>query len=373
MEDAPCGGRPILTGRAARRPRSVARAFASLPYDDGSAFHRENEYFRNVVALRRRLRLRAGAARAAVRRAPARCRRRPDLVHRPPRGRRLARRRHRHQPAPGASRVLRRRGPAYAVVNMDMHLPAWRAGAFDAITAFNALHHTHRLEALVGTLRRRCVPAAGCASSSRTGSWRQCARPSALRRSRPASTRTSIGSRSGTAGSSRPASSSRRSLIGHSFNAVYEKRADGAARTVSLAEAEAELFAGLYRGSVAGPPARCPARSRPGPRVEVPVRVANRLAGPAGAATVRCPSASAITSISATPNGAKPWRSRIHGHRSATCDAERDPRCPRCPWRCPSGRETGRSSSTWCRSTGPGSQARECRRRRLASRVGHLP
>ena len=41
---------------------------------------------------------------------------------------------------------------------MDMHLPAFRDGAFDAITAFNALHHTHRLEALIGTLAAALRP-----------------------------------------------------------------------------------------------------------------------------------------------------------------------------------------------------------------------
>ena len=174
-----------------------------------------------------------------------------------------------------ASRVLRRRGPAYAVVNMDMHLPAWRAEAFDLVTAFNALHHTHRIEALIGTLTaalrpggRLCVvepywfleevrQAFGVSQIEaginenvyRLEEWHRWFVQAGLEL--------------------------QTFLIAHSFNAVYQKRTDGAARTLSLAEAEAELFDGYYRGAVEGPrelPGLVPA----GARVEVPIRVANR-------------------------------------------------------------------------------------------------
>jgi len=57
-----------------------------------------------------------------------------------------------------AAAHFRRGGIAYATVNVDMHAPAFADGAFDAVTAFNALHHTHRLSDLTENLARVLRP-----------------------------------------------------------------------------------------------------------------------------------------------------------------------------------------------------------------------
>ncbi len=44
--------------------------------------------------------------------------------------------------------------PRYALINVDMHEPVFRDEAFDAITAFNAMHHSTRLDALAANLAR---------------------------------------------------------------------------------------------------------------------------------------------------------------------------------------------------------------------------
>lgn len=133
-------------------------AFLSLPYDDGSAFFREAEYFRNVSqfastfdAVVSRLPLPTGSvvvdvgadltwstARLAARGWQAVA---IDINH--------------HLVA---SRVFRERGLAFAAVNVDMHAPLFADGVLDAVTAFNAMHHTHRLDALVENLARTLKP-----------------------------------------------------------------------------------------------------------------------------------------------------------------------------------------------------------------------
>lgn len=45
-------------------------------------------------------------------------------------------------------------GVEYRLVNVDAHVPCFRDGVFDVITAFAALHHSHRLETLLGNLGR---------------------------------------------------------------------------------------------------------------------------------------------------------------------------------------------------------------------------
>ena len=241
----------------------LLEAFASLPYDDGSAFYRENEYFRNVSRFAavfdyvlgqvgppsggRVLDVGADLTWSTARLAAAGWRAVGIDINQ-----HLA-----------ASRALRRRGPAYAVVNMDMHLPAFRDGAFDAITAFNALHHTHRLEALIGTLAaalrpggRLCVvepywylepvrQAFGVSQIEaginenvyRLEEWHRWFVQAGLELET--------------------------FMIGHSLNAVYVKRAEVRPRILSLAEAEVELFAATTRLG-RGARRRCPARCRPG-------------------------------------------------------------------------------------------------------------
>jgi SAM-dependent methyltransferase len=254
----------------------LADAFAALPYDDGSAFFRDNDYFQNVSRfagvfdyVTARLGTSSGGWVLDVG---------ADLTWSTSR---LAARGWR---AVGidindhlqASRVLRRRGPDYAVVNMDMHLPGFRAGAFDAITAFNALHHTHRLEALIGTLVESLKPggrfvvvepywyveavrqAFGAAQIEaginenvyRLEEWHRWFVQAGLELET--------------------------FMISHSFNAVYVKHAAGTgARTLTLPMAEAELFRRHYDVAFEAPAALAgtvPA----GARFELPITVVNR-------------------------------------------------------------------------------------------------
>lgn len=140
---------------ALMRPQGpLRRAFLSLPYDDGSSLFRNNDYFRNVSMFAHsfdyvveRLALPPGSrvldVGADLTWSTARLARRGwrpvgiDINH--------------HLTA---AKVFREQGLAVATVNVDMHMPAFRDGAFDGITAFNALHHTHRLDELVQNLAR---------------------------------------------------------------------------------------------------------------------------------------------------------------------------------------------------------------------------
>ena len=139
-------------------PGPLRTAFLSLPYDDGSAFFRESEYFRNVsqfaatfdavlawLALppgSRLLDVGADLTWSTARLVGRGCRAVAiDINHH------LA-----------AARLFREQGLAFAAVNVDMHAPAFADGAFDGVTAFNALHHTHRLDALVANLSRVLRP-----------------------------------------------------------------------------------------------------------------------------------------------------------------------------------------------------------------------
>jgi SAM-dependent methyltransferase len=251
-------------------------AFASLPYDDGSAFYRENEYFQNVAGF-------AGVFDYVLTQlGPAGGGRVLDV------GADLtwstARLAARGWRAVGidinqhlaAARALRRRGPAYGVVNMDMHLPAFRDGAFDAITAFNALHHTHRLEALIATLAaalrpggRLCVvepywyveavrQAFGAAQIEaginenvyRLEEWHRWFVQAGLELET--------------------------FMISHSLNAIYVKRPAGERpRTLTLAAAEAELFARHYDVAFVAP-GELPTTVPAGATFELPVTIVNR-------------------------------------------------------------------------------------------------
>jgi SAM-dependent methyltransferase len=132
----------------------VRQALLSLPYGNGSRYFEREGYFSNVAKFAPefdyvvgQLRLPADAvvldvgadltwstARLAARgwRAVA-----TDINH--------------HLPA---AAHFRRTGLAYATVNVDMHAPVFGDAVFDAITAFNALHHTHRLDLLAANLAR---------------------------------------------------------------------------------------------------------------------------------------------------------------------------------------------------------------------------
>ena len=133
-------------------------ALRSLPYDNGSRYFDRENYFTSVAKfaaefdyLVGQLRLAPDAfildlgadltwstARLAGRgwRAVA-----TDINH--------------HLPA---AAHFRRLGLTYATVNTDMHAPAFGDAVFDAISAFNVLHHTHRLDVLAANLARVLKP-----------------------------------------------------------------------------------------------------------------------------------------------------------------------------------------------------------------------
>ena len=48
--------------------------------------------------------------------------------------------------------------PRYGLVNADMHEAVFADGAFDVVTAFNALHHSKRLDALAANIARMLKP-----------------------------------------------------------------------------------------------------------------------------------------------------------------------------------------------------------------------
>jgi SAM-dependent methyltransferase len=254
----------------------LLEAFASLPYDNGSAFYRDHEYFRNVSSFAdvfdyvmaalgpssggRVLDVGADLTWSTARLAAAGWRAVGIDIND-----HLA-----------ASRALRRRGPAYAAVNMDMHLPAFRAEAFDAITAFNALHHTHRIEALIGTLTAALRPGGRLCVVEPYWFLEEVRQAFGVSQIAAGINENVYRLEEWHRGFVQAGLELETFLVSHSFNAVYHKRcADGAARTLSLAEAEAELFDGFYHGSVVGP-AALPGIVPAGARVEVPVRVANR-------------------------------------------------------------------------------------------------
>lgn len=54
--------------------------------------------------------------------------------------------------------IYRGVAPPYALINVDMHEPVFRDETFDVVTAFNALHHSTRLEPLVRNLARMLRP-----------------------------------------------------------------------------------------------------------------------------------------------------------------------------------------------------------------------
>lgn len=133
-----------------------ARAYLSLPYGNESAPFREPGYFKNVQRFA------------------------PEfdfiLTHLPSRGLLL------DVGADGtwSTAQLSRRGltcialditdhltlshlfqtacPHYALINVDMHTPVFCDEAFDVITAFNAMHHSKRLDALAMNLGRSLKP-----------------------------------------------------------------------------------------------------------------------------------------------------------------------------------------------------------------------
>ena len=54
--------------------------------------------------------------------------------------------------------LFQKKYPRYALVNVDMHEPVFADQAFDAVTAFNALHHSKRLDTLAKNIARVLKP-----------------------------------------------------------------------------------------------------------------------------------------------------------------------------------------------------------------------
>ena len=251
-------------------------AFLLLPYDNGSDYFRENEYFRNV----------------------GRCAEHFDFVMEAmglPSGSRVldvaadltwstARLARRGWRAVGidinhhlcAAQVFREAGVDYAVVNVDMHAPAFADGVFDGITAFNALHHTHRLEELVANLTRSLRPGGRLGFVEPYWVFDH--------------TRAEFGVSEIEAGINENVYRLEewhrvfanagldmvRFVVARAFDAVYEKRDAGAPpRALSLDEARQDLFAAHYTVRFTAP-ACVPGAVRPGESLEIPITVHNR-------------------------------------------------------------------------------------------------
>lgn len=262
--------RSLLATRGA-----VQAAFLSLPYDDGSPFFRHNEYFRNVAGfagafdhLVGQLDLPAGSRVLDVG---------ADLTWSTAR---LARRGWRavgidinHHLA--AARLFREEGIDFAVVNVDMHAAAFADAVFDGITAFNALHHTHRLTPLIGNLARMLKP------SGRLGFVEPYWFHDAVRQA--------FGAEQIEAGINENVyrlEEWHQTLVSHgleirsfapahAFIGVYEKLPAGSpARRLTLDAARDELFGPFYGARLALPGART-LQAQPGAQVSLPVRVTN--------------------------------------------------------------------------------------------------
>jgi len=142
----------------ARANGEIKDAILALPYGNGSKYYEEPGYFANVRASARafdfvvdRLDGRAGGMLldlgADLTWSTARLAERGftcvavDINH--------------HLPV---ATMFQERCPPYALINVDMHAPAFADASFDVITAFNALHHSHRLERLASNLGRMLKP-----------------------------------------------------------------------------------------------------------------------------------------------------------------------------------------------------------------------
>jgi SAM-dependent methyltransferase len=273
--DPPSGPTEFSMHRLLAGPGPLRTAFLALPHDDGSAFFRDNEYFRNVSQFAatfedvvRRLDLPPGSrvldVGADLTWSTARLTRRGwrgvaiDINHH------LA-----------AARVFREHGLVFPAVNVDMHAPVFADGVFDGILAVNALHHTHRLQPLVANLARVLRP------GGRLGFiepyWFH------------EETRSDFGAAQIEAGINENVyrlEEWHQAFVNHglepvtfvaaaSFHGIYEKRAAGlAARTLTIDEARDDLFARFYQVSFTAPLVVGPVR--PGEALTIPVTVHNR-------------------------------------------------------------------------------------------------
>ena len=273
--DAPVGPTDFSMRQLLAGPSPLRTAFLALPYDDGSAFFRDNEYFGNVSrfattfdAVVARLELPPGSrvldVGADLTWSTAR------LIRAGWRGVAIDINHHL-----AAAQVFREHGLAFPAVNVDMHAPLFADGVFDGILAVNALHHTHRLRPLVANLARVLRP------GGRLGFiepyWFH------------EENRVSFGVSQIEAGINENVyrlEEWHQAFVNHglepvtfvvaaSFHGIYEKRAAGlATRTLTLDEARDDLFARCYQASFTAPPVVGPVR--PGEALTIPITVHNR-------------------------------------------------------------------------------------------------
>jgi SAM-dependent methyltransferase len=276
IEDAPLRQNDFSLAALLADEGDLRDAFVSLPYDNGSAFFRDNQYFQNVARcsgvfdyVASHLGQSTGGRLLDVG---------ADLTWSTAR---LAARGWRAigidiNDHLAASRVLWSSGPAYSVINMDMHLPAFRSGVFDAITAFNALHHTHRIESLIRTLADALRPSGHLGIVEPY--WYA------------ADVRNAFGAAQIEAGINenvyrleewhrwfvQAGMELETFMISGSFNAIYVRQPpERPPRNISLAEAETELFDRFYDAAFIAP--REIAESVPaGASFDLPVSVVNR-------------------------------------------------------------------------------------------------
>ena len=274
--DAPAGPTDFSMRELLAGPGPLRTAFLALPYDDGSAFFRENEYFRNVSqfaatfdAVVNGLGLAPGSRVLDVG---------ADLTWSTARLTRLGWRGVaidiNHHLA--ASRVFLDQGIAFPAVNVDMHAPVFADGVFDAVLAINALHHTHRLQPLVANLARVLRP------GGRLGFiepyWFH------------EETRAQFGASQIEAGINENVyrlEEWHQAFVNHglepvtfiaaaSFHGIYEKRAATAPpRTLTIEQARTDLFGRFYQATLTAPPALARPVA-PGATVDVPITVQNR-------------------------------------------------------------------------------------------------
>jgi len=180
--------------------------------------------------------------------------------------------------------VFQESGPRYACVNVDMHARAFGDASFDGVTAFNALHHTGRLQALADNIARVLKP------GGRLGF----VEPYCLDAARKAD----FGAAQSACGVNEHVYLLEEwhfafvsaglelvtFLLTDSFNAIYRKPAAARARALtSVVQAREALFADYYDAALSVGPLHDQS-AEAGDRLQIPVHVVNQ--GRAGWASV---------------------------------------------------------------------------------------
>ncbi|MCX6538883.1 MAG: class I SAM-dependent methyltransferase [Acidobacteria bacterium] len=172
--------------------------------------------------------------------------------------------------------IFEESGPCYARVNADMHARAFGDASFDGVTAFNALHHTGRLQLLADNIARVLKP------GGRLGF----VEPYCL----DAARKLDFGADQSACGINEHVYLLEEwhlafvsaglelvtFLLADSFNAIYRKPAGGRPPAfISLSQAREALFADYYDAVLSVEPL-LDQSAEPADRLKVPVRVRNR-------------------------------------------------------------------------------------------------